>query len=412
MGEQRLTRSIDSLALRAVRLAVRESTRSMAQLSIKKGLSISLLSVLGFSLLAVLLELGLRASGFEHPSAEDPIAIWNRVEDRDLRLGQGLHRFAPGELWEPRPGAVLPMGWTGEVERINRDGYRGPLRSVSRKPGVLRIAVLGDSSTFGYGLPFAENFCAGLEAQLEAAGTQSEVLDFGVIGFTLLQGIERYARKVREYRPDVVIAAFGSVNDHHVAQALPDAQKIAAWTAAESQLRRFGRRARESARVVHLCAWIVDGLRDAERSKDDEVPLHELQAEESRAHLGKLEYESLHKGVRRVSVAEFEAGLGRLKQAVELDGSRLLLMSMPRRPGVDHSSPILRKYSQAISAFAAQNQVACFDGHADFRAYGLVEHGDGHLFFLPNDDFHPSRRGHARLASGLSRRVLELVESR
>ena len=146
----------------------------MAQLTIKKGLLLSSLSILGCLVLLAALEIGLRAFGFEHPPENDPIAIWNRALDRDMRLGRGLHRFDVRQLWEPRPGALIPREWSGELERVNAAGFRGPQRSREKPPGVLRIATLGDSSTFGYGVPYADTFSAQLETRLNAAGIKAE----------------------------------------------------------------------------------------------------------------------------------------------------------------------------------------------------------------------------------------------
>ncbi len=373
----------------------------------KKGLTLSLFSVVGCLFAFTLLELCLRTFGFEYPPADDPIAIWNKIEDRDLRLGQGLHRAAAKQLWEPRPGAELPRTWTGERECVNAAGYRGPERSPIKTPGVLRIATLGDSSTFGYGVPYADCYSAQLEARLNEAGQRAQVLDFGVIGFTLLQGIERYRACVRDYHPDVVVAAFGAVNDHHLAQGLTDAEKIARSVSSESAFGVLSRKAREDLRVFHLIARAVDSFRAQDIAKQDELERHMLELNATRPHMGELDFESTWHGVRRVSLEAFTAGLSVLKRTVEADGATLVIVSMPRRPGIDFDSPVLRKYSSILVGFCKSAACLLFDGHGDFRAYREVEHGDPTLFFLDGDDYHPSKRGHARLALGLCETIVK-----
>ena len=122
--------------------------------------------------------------------------------------------------------------------------------------------------------------------------------------------------------------------------------------------------------------------------------------------MGELEFESSYQGVRRVSLAEFEAGLAELKRAVEADGAQLLVVSMPRRPGVDMNAPILRKYSACVVDYCKMSGTALFDGRTDFREYRELEHGDANLFFLDGDDYHPSKRGHARIAQKLFESVV------
>ncbi|MBK8180474.1 MAG: SGNH/GDSL hydrolase family protein [Planctomycetes bacterium] len=348
------------------------------------------------------LELGLRLGGFGYEPAADPIVIWNSAEDRELRIGRGLHRPAVRQLWEPRPGAPLPEAWAPLGETVNPAGFRGPSRDRARAPGTLRIATLGDSSTFGYGVPYKDTYSARLEAELSSAGLAAEVLDFGVVGYTLLQGIERYVARVREWQPDVVVAAFGSVNEHLLAQGAPDVEKVAAL-AEPGGLSAVLRRARSSSRAVQLAARCLDGM--AARRVEEAAALERRRAEseaELAPFVGQPDLESAHQGRRRVSLEEFRAGLERLEQLVRADGAVLVLVSLPRRPGVEFNSPVLRSYSQAIVDHAAASGAALYDGRADFRAYREVEHGDPSMLFLEGDDVHPGVRGHRRLARGLA----------
>ena len=126
---------------------------------IVKRLLIALVSVI---LCAGALELWLRWNGFEYPPVE-PIQIWNRVEDRDMRLGQGLHEYAGRQLWRPRPGAEIPWGGT-----VNELGYRGPVLKPEKTPGVLRIATL----------PFAH--LATLTRSATASGASSSLRHAGM----------------------------------------------------------------------------------------------------------------------------------------------------------------------------------------------------------------------------------------
>jgi lysophospholipase L1-like esterase len=114
----------------------------------------------------------------------------------------------PRLRFELRPGGVA----RSEVEyRINADGRRGPEVAVEKPEGVRRVAVLGDSITFGYWVAEEDAFPRQLEAMLNEVrgeGPRVEVLNFGVPGYNLDQEIEALRSKALAFAPDVVVVAF------------------------------------------------------------------------------------------------------------------------------------------------------------------------------------------------------------
>lgn len=72
----------------------------------------------------------------------------------------------------------------------------------------LRLMVLGDSLTAGYGLPVARSFPVRLEAALRARGRAVAVLNAGVSGDTTAGGLARLDWALAE-KPDRVIVALG-----------------------------------------------------------------------------------------------------------------------------------------------------------------------------------------------------------
>jgi acyl-CoA thioesterase-1 len=72
----------------------------------------------------------------------------------------------------------------------------------------LRIAMLGDSITAGYGLSRADGPPARLEALLRAAGRPVRIIDAGVSGDTTAGGRSRLDWTLAD-RPDAVIVALG-----------------------------------------------------------------------------------------------------------------------------------------------------------------------------------------------------------
>ncbi|MFP5222395.1 MAG: arylesterase [Acidobacteriota bacterium] len=75
--------------------------------------------------------------------------------------------------------------------------------------GPVRIAVLGDSLTAGYGLRPDESFPAALQRELAARGHSVEMINFGISGDTTAGGVARVSAVVKA-RPDGVILELGA----------------------------------------------------------------------------------------------------------------------------------------------------------------------------------------------------------
>lgn len=146
-----------------------------------------------------------------------------------LLLVEAAFRVAGDALWRPedliteldayrltRNRACLSLRaspWNVPVT-TNRFGFRGPEIPVEKAPGVYRIAVLGDSSTFGAGVGDDETFCAKAEGLLngDSGRLRYEVINAGVIGYGTMQGLRTLDRAVLPLRPDALVVSF-AVND-------------------------------------------------------------------------------------------------------------------------------------------------------------------------------------------------------
>lgn len=80
-----------------------------------------------------------------------------------------------------------------------------PARGAAR----LRVALLGDSLTAGYGLAPADSFPARLQDALDGLGYAVEVLDAGVSGDTTAGGLARLDWVLGD-RPDLVVVELGA----------------------------------------------------------------------------------------------------------------------------------------------------------------------------------------------------------
>jgi len=345
-----------------------------------------------------LLEGALRLAGFVHMPAVVPLMIWNPVQDLELRSGEGLFEPHTTQLWVPRPGASPP--WAPE-ESINSGGYPGALLDREPREGVLRIATLGDSSTFGFGVRADEAWSARLALELRGHGIPTEVLNAGVVGYTIRQGIERYKELVRPYRPQIVIAAFGAVNEHFMSKDLNDEEKIAR-RAAYSRWDGLRDGARRHVRILHLVGFVVEKLRgqDRRRMRDEYRALRKEMRQLEKA-VGRVDWP----GTRRVSVERFAESLGELDDMVRADGARLILVSMFRHPDKEEEWPVLLLYNQAVERVAAERKLPFFDVREMMEKQFLIGRTWDDMFI---DHYHPSPRGHTVIAKGLAELIRQL----
>lgn len=145
-------------------------------------------------------ELLVRAAGWTPlpiPRQEGP----NFVDSGDARL-----------RYVNRPGAELSIPFVDALgapprvvrARINEDGFRGPRLPRERTPGLARIACVGDSHTFGWGVGDEECWPAVLARELQP----TEVLNAGVNGYDAEQEARFLELEVLGWKPDLVLWQF------------------------------------------------------------------------------------------------------------------------------------------------------------------------------------------------------------
>lgn len=91
-----------------------------------------------------------------------------------------------------------------EIYVSSAEGIRSPAVGVSfasRRPAH-RVALVGDSFTFGLEVVYEDTWGAHLETALD---NDTQVLNFGVDGYGVDQAVRRYERDVVSWRPEIVI---------------------------------------------------------------------------------------------------------------------------------------------------------------------------------------------------------------
>ena len=165
--------------------------------SLGQGLA---LAAAGAAMAVILAEVGLRLF---YPQAllHDPDAF---LPDPDLEA-----RLKPG-FTDRVVTTEFASTW-----RINEDGYRGP-RAGERGPAAFRIAALGDSFTFGYGVEEEDAWPRRLEATLDEGRSPSarvEVANLGVGGYGTFHEVAWLERIEQKVRPDLAVVEFYVGND-------------------------------------------------------------------------------------------------------------------------------------------------------------------------------------------------------
>ena len=115
-------------------------------------------------------------------------------------------------FWRLRPDRdVTSLFFEGRTYHINSLGLRGD--EVSDVKNKMRVVALGNSCTFGWGIPDGQTFCDRLQDML---GESFNVINAGIPGYSTYQGMKFLQSDILKLHPDVLLVLF-SWNDHWVA---------------------------------------------------------------------------------------------------------------------------------------------------------------------------------------------------
>lgn len=131
-----------------------------------------------------------------------------------LRLaGYGnLEIYEPDPLlyWRLKPNQNCFTKIDHKPVHVNAHGTRGREFAVPKPPGTLRILMLGDSRTFGWGLTEAETYSGRVEAALQqqvGAARKVEVINAGVNAWSYPQMAAFFRERALAWQPDLVVLA-------------------------------------------------------------------------------------------------------------------------------------------------------------------------------------------------------------
>ncbi len=323
--------------------------------------------------------------------AELALRLWNPPLAQP-RLVQ-IHRPSPTYDWELIPDSA-GVGGLGETIRINAHGMRDRELSREKPAGGWRVAVLGDSFTFGMSVDLEDTYGKRLENLLRSRVTTTEVLNFGVIGYGLWQFRIQLEQQVMPWEPDVVV--LGLFLDDIVQSIPPSQQGKPGWTGHNP----FARNARKQASAFYL----VNTLRNLEKLLETRYRYRrghgylegidkrkqELARERSQHAYSKAQYGTLPGAY----YLRFSEGLEAMGDWAAAQGIALLVAYIP------DASQLGEPQRQHINRFLARETrrlgIPFVDVTPRIEAYP-----DARELYLFPLDAHTSPRGHEMIAQAL-----------
>jgi len=310
------------------------------------------------NLLATLLSLVITAAGLEFLTrlvADDgmqfDLEMWKYAREVKQLAADPLigHEHAPN-----RRARLMGVDF-----QTNAQGLRDREFSFERVPGKLRIVMLGDSLTVGWGVPLEQTFAKRIEQMYAEAGIDAEVINLGVGNYNTVQEVQAFLTKGYRYQPDVIVLNY-FVND---------AEPVVPASTPSALMRR-----------CYACVFVA-GRGDALM----------------RQFFGRLDwaqyYLSLYGDGSERGWLDAKAAIGRLAEFSKASGIKLMIASLPELHDVDNYrfGPI----TDLVRKSAEENGAAFVD-----VLPALADQPSAKLWVTPPDP-HPNAYANALIAKAL-----------
>lgn len=130
----------------------------------------------------------------------------NKYDWRDHHIFEdGDFVYDPYLIWRPKNNYSV----------FNAEGYRGRELKFCRRENAYCIFAFGDSNTLGMRGRTAPNWPGYLEGELIESGKDCLVVNAGIWGYTLFQGLRRF-KEALPLKPDMALVCFGSNDAYRV----------------------------------------------------------------------------------------------------------------------------------------------------------------------------------------------------
>ncbi len=180
-------------------------------------------SLIAFAIILGAVELTLNLLGIS-PAFQNRFFLLNRNYDYPEVFRRDADLF-----WTLRGPQTVTSDFFAKGEyRINSRGMRGD--EISDESGVTRIALIGNSCSFGWQVSEEQIFLPRLVEQLNNNTTTSQFTEFegingGIPGYTSFQGRRFFERDIADYKPSFTLIMFGWNDQWAAAGNISDAEQ-------------------------------------------------------------------------------------------------------------------------------------------------------------------------------------------
>jgi lysophospholipase L1-like esterase len=318
-----------------------------------------------------------------------------------VQEAEGLLRPDKELFWALRPNLDRYSKGVKATVRTNSLGLR-TYEVDSKKPNEFRILSLGESTTFGMGVPNEKTYSAVLEESLNRIDKTHfyRVINAGVSAYSSFQSLKYLERRGLRLKPDLVLF-YHEVNDY-----LPSSLRDSSNTELsvlktdrqlyESRIRGVSRKLMDYSVLYRFVSlrFAYHRVRAFNREEFDnpllEIGLPDIgifprlaSLEKGNKYWTDLNEQSLG---RRVSESERRQNLEDLVGICRSNGIRLVCI----HPSYANS----RKHECLLTAFCRDQNVPMFGAHDVLHP----PEADGTMFI---DAWHPNAEGHRLLAEGV-----------
>jgi lysophospholipase L1-like esterase len=277
-------------------------------------------------------------------------------------------------FWRFRPAQTITSRFfDGKTYHINSLGLRGP--EIPPKSDKIRVVLLGNSCTFGWGMPDSSTYAVILEKLIngDPSMPKVEIINAGIPGYSTFQGKKFFASDIIKLKPDIVMTMFAWNDQWAAADNIPDdEQKLPPQWALDIQ-NLFSR-----LKIYRLAKKLI--LSSTEKSLDAKL---------DRAN-----------PVYRVSFDDFYNNLNMIVNYARVNGIRPILLTSPipaldKYYPPDSRSPMHQyheRYNERTRRLAADSKTELIDIARDFDNY------DNLYDDAPKDPIHFNAAGHRTAA--------------
>ena len=242
----------------------------------------------------------------------------------------------------------------------NSKGLRDREFSYDKPPGKLRIMMLGDSFTVGWGAKFEETFPKRIERLYADRGIQAEAINTGVGNYNTIQEVQYYLTEGYKYNPDIVVLNF----------TFNDAEPVPVSSPPPTILR-----------ICYSCIFVEGRIDSVLREFGDKRDWADY-------YLGLYGDDGQAKGW-----LDAKAYIAKLAAFTKAHGTKLLIASMPELHDVQHYR--LQRITDLVHEAADQNGVPFVDLLPYVQGVPSPE-----LWVTPPDP-HPNGLAHKLFAGGI-----------